>query len=137
MIDASGTLEHIKRSAADRYGYAHMCAVIQSSGAGKSRMVDQLGTIRFVIPICLRHMFNDYVHSRSSAIRFMGQWNFLGSTLSPMCAGGSASEEIGMVYAQQRFDASFKMLFEETLRALQGLELTHVNINVNHECYSL
>ena len=34
--------------------YANMCAIIQSSGTGKSRMVDKLGMSHFVIPLCLR-----------------------------------------------------------------------------------
>ena len=36
------------------FKYANMCAIIQSSGTGKSRMVDKLGMSHFVIPLCLR-----------------------------------------------------------------------------------
>lgn len=44
--------DHISRMY--RNGQERMCAVVQSSGTGKSRMVDELGKERFVIPICVR-----------------------------------------------------------------------------------
>ena len=34
--------------------YARYLAIIQSSGMGKSRLVDELGKQHFVVPICLR-----------------------------------------------------------------------------------
>jgi hypothetical protein len=38
----------------DKSVYAHYAAIVQSSGMGKSRMVDQLAKCRFIIPINLR-----------------------------------------------------------------------------------
>jgi len=35
--------------------YAHYAAVVQSSGMGKSRTVDEMGRKHFVIPINVRH----------------------------------------------------------------------------------
>ncbi len=35
--------------------YAHYTAIVQSSGTGKSRAVDELAKLHFVIPLCLRH----------------------------------------------------------------------------------
>jgi hypothetical protein len=34
--------------------YAHYAAIVQSSGMGKSRTVDELGKLHFVIPMNLR-----------------------------------------------------------------------------------
>lgn len=36
------------------HAYANMVSIIQSSGTGKSRMVDQLATVEFVFPFNLR-----------------------------------------------------------------------------------
>jgi len=38
----------------DRHPYARMTTIVNSSGTGKSRMVDQLGTEIIVVPMCLR-----------------------------------------------------------------------------------
>jgi len=45
-------VEHYNRE--DNRIYAHYAAIVQSSGMGKSRMVDELGKTHFVIPINLR-----------------------------------------------------------------------------------
>ena len=38
----------------DRTPYARLTTVVNSSGTGKSRMVDQLGTEIITVPMCLR-----------------------------------------------------------------------------------
>ncbi|PCH37334.1 hypothetical protein WOLCODRAFT_29060, partial [Wolfiporia cocos MD-104 SS10] len=40
----------------DRQVYARYCAIVQSSGMGKSRLMKEVGHERIVIPICLREM---------------------------------------------------------------------------------
>lgn len=42
--------------------YAPYCAIIQSSGTGKSRMVDEFSKQNFVIPLNLRHPEAKGVH---------------------------------------------------------------------------
>ena len=48
--------------------YANMCAIVQSSGMGKSRAVNELGKTRFLIPMNLRKadsgMFNSHFLTR-------------------------------------------------------------------------
>jgi hypothetical protein len=38
----------------DRSPYARLTTIVNSSGTGKSRMVDQLGTEVITVPMCLR-----------------------------------------------------------------------------------
>ena len=40
--------------------YSNTVAIVQSSGAGKSRMVDMQATVVFTLPFCLRDPLEDY-----------------------------------------------------------------------------
>jgi hypothetical protein len=53
---AAGLWDHAVRhyARADKKTYARYTAIVQSSGMGKSRVVDEMGKTHFVIPICLR-----------------------------------------------------------------------------------
>ncbi|PCH35649.1 hypothetical protein WOLCODRAFT_28048 [Wolfiporia cocos MD-104 SS10] len=46
----------MKRKGKQRPVYAHYCAIVQSSGMGKSRLMYEVGHERIVIPICLREI---------------------------------------------------------------------------------
>ena len=48
----------------------NMCHIIQSSGSGKSRLVDQLGTEHLVIPICLRDEADNGTHTPLLMVRW-------------------------------------------------------------------
>ena len=45
--------EHIRVHSDGPRKYANMCAIVQSSGTGKSRVIDELGKSQFVIPMNL------------------------------------------------------------------------------------
>ena len=47
--------DHFRRHPSGPPVYAHYAAVVQSSGMGKSRTVDEMGREHFVIPINIRH----------------------------------------------------------------------------------
>lgn len=49
-----GAIKKIENERSIKDAYANMISIIQSSGTGKSRMVDQLATVEFVFPFNLR-----------------------------------------------------------------------------------
>ena len=134
--------EHIKESAADPACYAPMCAIIQSSGTGKSRMVDQLGTTHFVIPVCLRRLGEPgrFLFCRLRPYKLITSSPGFPPSDEPVrsyfLASGKPSNEAD-VYAQRRFDAFFKVLFDKTLGKLQDLEQTRVESTGNNDRYEM
>ena len=69
---ASGLWEHIETyyDPSDHRIYAHYAAIVQSSGMGKSRTVDELAKDHFVIPLNLREATSTGVWSRLGCLRY-------------------------------------------------------------------
>ncbi|KAL5521492.1 hypothetical protein ACEPAF_2240 [Sanghuangporus sanghuang] len=121
-IPYQGTLHeelwnHISRLYAaekkDKDQYANMCAIIQSSGTGKSRMVDQLGTEHFVIPICLRDPKTTGFPPPDDKVRKY----FLNS----IELDDATPRRFNESYAINRIDAFFQALFESTEAKLKEI----------------
>ncbi|KAI0253843.1 hypothetical protein BJV78DRAFT_133573 [Lactifluus subvellereus] len=49
-----GLERHVIQQMAERHNYAPFCSIVQSSGMGKSRLVDEFSKVHFLIPIILR-----------------------------------------------------------------------------------
>ncbi|KAF8138816.1 hypothetical protein EV363DRAFT_1445610 [Boletus edulis] len=63
----------VETGPAGRELYARYCAIVQSSGMGKSRVVDELSKFRFVIPVnLLDPESSGYPPSDISALRYLG-----------------------------------------------------------------
>ncbi|KAH8116501.1 hypothetical protein DFH11DRAFT_1215459 [Phellopilus nigrolimitatus] len=83
--------------------YANLCPIIQSSGTGKSRAVDQLGRMHFILPICLRDPKTTGFPPADDSIR-----NFL--------TGGDSK-----LQTEKHVEAFLSALFGETLQLLRDL----------------
>ncbi|KAL5512200.1 hypothetical protein ACEPAG_3485 [Sanghuangporus baumii] len=109
--------KHISRLYAvekkDKDQYANMCTIIQSSGTGKSRMVDQLCTEHFVIPICLRDpKTNGFLPSDDKVRKYF---------LNSMELDEATPRKFNEHYAIKRIDAFFQALFESTKAKLDEI----------------
>ncbi|KAH8116528.1 hypothetical protein DFH11DRAFT_1742176 [Phellopilus nigrolimitatus] len=85
--------------------YANFCPIIQSSGTGKSRVVDQLGRTHFILPICLRDPKTTGFPPADNSIR-----NFL--------TNGSTCTKL---QAEKHVEAFLSALFRKTLELLRNL----------------
>ncbi|KAH8116519.1 hypothetical protein DFH11DRAFT_1876339 [Phellopilus nigrolimitatus] len=83
--------------------YANLCPIIQSSGTGKSRAVDQLGRMHFILPICLRDPETTGFPPADDSIR-----KFL--------TGGDSK-----LQTEKHVEAFLFALFRETLQLLRDL----------------
>jgi len=124
---AQALWNHIKHhyNSADDKIYAHYAAILNSSGMGKSRTIDEMSKAHFVIPINLRG-------PNTQGMRFPSDVSFVLRHLSFIPGYPPPDHNVrefltksdSRITAYQRTCAFMKALFEDVLRVLieEGLE---------------